>query len=574
MILTHATKPIGASNRDSSMHARRIVVPIEPKDMSAYHKGLLCFWQPRPLRNGFIPATAEAYSTKRVCGANNLRNIVNRSEILESRRGNRLRRCGSDSTEDGAPGEEKEETAALQPQGVSAHDADNQLSTSVSLSRESPFWKVEGNDGSVTYEFGPEQPRMQGLNNVKKSGGKGGFRRRRRHVKGRQCQQQGERLSSIDRGRRNMEDNRSITQNNQSKYNQSRKSESRSDQTTTGMHKKNIGSFFVLLVSRWMSRLYAMMQALWRLLPYRLRALVVGHTTTWPPVYTRRHVVPPLSALLTAKRKQDRPRLQDVGVDTQGRSTSLPLDKLERWRLEELMGTGVCNVLLYRSALTHPTALKPEQRLMSYERLEFLGDSVIELVCRQMLMERNPYADEGILTFQTQAMVKGDSISTYSAWLGLDKWILTNAFSLKRSLLESPSVLGDSFEALVGALYLDKGLRAARIFLERLFLQCPYSDWNVLNLQSNYCTDLIKIAISLGCSHPFYMTLDVEEVHGFPYTVKWTEQVVVNGVPCGIGQAFDQRISQQIAARNTILMLRNQYNLSFTSSSVDDALTC
>jgi ribonuclease-3 len=261
-----------------------------------------------------------------------------------------------------------------------------------------------------------------------------------------------------------------------------------------------------------------------------------------------------LSNFLSAKSKADRPKLTTVGLDQCGRSVSA-FNALENWRLEELIGMGIRDTELYKCALTHPAAVKPSMRFKSYERLEYLGDAVLELAMRDILLERIPEADEGILTFQCQALTKGDSIRVCAAWLGLDKWILTNVFSMKQSLLQSPSVLGDAFEALVGAIYKDKGLSAAKGFVIRVFSQCPFTDFDRLTLESNYHTELSRKLSSLGYTVPMYITLDARQQPVFPNgpaAVLYTEQVYVNGRLHGIGRAYDQRIAQQFAAKSTL----------------------
>lgn len=77
-----------------------------------------------------------------------------------------------------------------------------------------------------------------------------------------------------------------------------------------------------------------------------------------------------------------------------GRCLQAPLADVPRWQLEMLLGCGLRNASLYRRALIHPTALLPEARVASFERLEYLGDAVLELCTRQLLMDRAPTADE------------------------------------------------------------------------------------------------------------------------------------------------------------------------------------
>ena len=335
-------------------------------------------------------------------------------------------------------------------------------------------------------------------------------------------------------------------------------------------------------LKKYMQVCTCLLYSLWRLLPYRLRVFLRErmHSITnplngfhqqlqstcavgWPPKYSRRHILEPFSLFLTQKSKKKRPAPEAIGVDKLGRSFETAQLYFERWMIEELIGMGIRQGSLdvYRSALTHPSALDPEKRFLSYERLEYLGDAVLELVVRGLLMKRIKHADEGILTFQTQAMVKGDAVSAYSAWLGLDKFVMTNAYSMRSSLLESPSILCDAFEALIGAIYMDKGLHAAERFLQRVFTQCPYVDWESLTLEKNYVAELSRKAVNeLEYTVPRYISVHSQECYRFPNgsssVLLYWQQVYMGGSLWGIGHSFDERIAQQLAAKATLDMLQ------------------
>jgi len=287
----------------------------------------------------------------------------------------------------------------------------------------------------------------------------------------------------------------------------------------------------------------------WWMLPFRLRAwlkvLCCTKTPAWPPAYDRRHVLVPLSRFLTGKSKTKKHRARSLGIDELGRSHKLAENEFRSWMIEELIGMGIQNKALYLSALMHPSALKPEQRYLSYERLEYLGDAAMELAVREMLLDRIPTADEGILTFQTQALVRGDTVSMISAWIGLDKFIVTNAYSMRNSLLKSPSILCDAFEALLGAIYIDKGLEAVKRFLEKVYIECPLIDWDQFTLERNFVTELQRKASELEYNVPQYITVYSPEV---PYTV----EVFLNGRSWGTGSSHDLRIAKQIAAKGTL----------------------
>lgn len=287
---------------------------------------------------------------------------------------------------------------------------------------------------------------------------------------------------------------------------------------------------------------------LWRMLPFGLRAWIkmcCGRTPPWPPAVARRHVLLPLSVFLTGKSKTKRHRARSLGIDELGRSHKVAHKYFQSWMIEELIGMGIQNKEVYLHALMHPSALEPERRHLSYERLEYLGDAAMELAVREMLLDRIPTADEGILTFQTQALVRGDTVSMVSAWVGLDKFVVTNAYSMRSSLLKSPSILCDAFEALLGALYIDKGLDAVKHFLARIYTECPLIDWDQFTLERNFVAELQKKASEMDCSVPQYVIVYQDDV---PYTV----EVFLNGHLWGSGSSHDLRIAKHIAAKATL----------------------
>jgi ribonuclease-3 len=131
--------------------------------------------------------------------------------------------------------------------------------------------------------------------------------------------------------------------------------------------------------------------------------------------------------------------------------------------LEVLLGHSFRDKNLLLNALSH-ASIKADDR-PSNERLEFLGDSVLGLVVSEVLYRRFPDEDEGVLTRIKSHAVSRASLQRIAAALGLDRFILVGKGVLKREI--PASLLGNLFEAIVGAMYLDTGLAAARRFILR-----------------------------------------------------------------------------------------------------------
>ncbi|KAG7669751.1 putative Ribonuclease 3 [Nannochloris sp. 'desiccata'] len=306
--------------------------------------------------------------------------------------------------------------------------------------------------------------------------------------------------------------------------------------------------------------------ALYRLFPYGFRKFF---HSAWPPkLPATRHISPAIDALfLDEPGGFNRTSLLAAGFDAQGRCAApRTLLDVPAWKLEQLVGCGIGNVNLYRSALTHPTALPPESRALSYERLEYLGDAVMELCTRQLLMERAPDADEGVLTNQGQFLVAGSTVNKYGAWMGLDKWVLCNAYSMRDGLIGSPHILGDSFEALLAAVYVDRGLEAARKLLIRVFNQCPSVEWDKIGFMRDHKGELMKVAHQRRKPLPRYHVVDARHVmyrddssgtgNGTAIKKKyWNVEVEFDGEVIGSGSNFEKREAEREAAREGLVSL-------------------
>ena len=137
-------------------------------------------------------------------------------------------------------------------------------------------------------------------------------------------------------------------------------------------------------------------------------------------------------------------------------------EQLRRW-LHETLAYEPGDPALFERALTHRSADGPNN-----ERLEFLGDAVLGLVCAQYLFERFGTADEGSLSRLRASVVNGESLGRLAAGMGLGEQLSLGPGELKTGGFRRESILADALEALCGALYLDGGLTRARPLIERL----------------------------------------------------------------------------------------------------------
>ena len=137
------------------------------------------------------------------------------------------------------------------------------------------------------------------------------------------------------------------------------------------------------------------------------------------------------------------------------------MDRFEKYL--ERIGIEPKNLQLYRRALTHLSAAKAPSE--SYERLEFLGDSVIGLVISEYLYRTFPDKEEGELTRIKALVVSRDILGEKSRHLGLGKYIKVDTARVRERGAAEISILSDCFESLVAAIIIDRGYTAAKKFI-------------------------------------------------------------------------------------------------------------
>ena len=145
-------------------------------------------------------------------------------------------------------------------------------------------------------------------------------------------------------------------------------------------------------------------------------------------------------------------------------------------RLEDALGVSFTNPDIIAQALTHRSYLNenPNSRLGQNERLEFLGDAVLELVVTEELYRQFPDKPEGELTSFRAALVNSKMLSDVGVALGLNEFLLLSRGEAKDVGRARQFILANAFEAVVGAIYLDQGYDTAKGFINRVLM--PYLD--------------------------------------------------------------------------------------------------
>ena len=216
-------------------------------------------------------------------------------------------------------------------------------------------------------------------------------------------------------------------------------------------------------------------------------------------------------------------------------------------RLERKLGYTFRDQELMLLALTHRSFAGRNN-----ERLEFLGDAILNFIAGEALFERFPQAREGQLSRLRARLVKGETLAVLARGFELGDFLRLGSGELKSGGFRRESILADALEALIGAIYLDAGMQAAR---ERVlaWLEGEMQALTLVDTNKDPKTRLQEFLQSRGGELPQY---EVVDVHGEPHCRTFFVQ-------CSIallsevthGQGVSRRIAEQVAAAAALTAL-------------------
>ena len=211
---------------------------------------------------------------------------------------------------------------------------------------------------------------------------------------------------------------------------------------------------------------------------------------------------------------------------------------------------------LYEKAMRHRSLLRnePEESIQSNERLEFLGDAVLGFITAEHLFHRFPDKNEGFLTRLRAKLVNGKALAHVAERIELGSLILMSKNMDQEQGRQNRTILADAFEALVGAIYLDQGLDAARRFIRQAMLD--HVDLLELSRQyDNYKSLLLEYAQARGWPQPYYRVISEQ---GPSHAKVFTVEAVLKGEAMGKGRGGSKKLAEQEAAREALKRLNQQ----------------
>lgn len=232
-------------------------------------------------------------------------------------------------------------------------------------------------------------------------------------------------------------------------------------------------------------------------------------------------------------------RLPDVLRPSNGKEQGLS------GSIKNIFGFYPGNVFLYELAFKHKSASNQVVNgyKISNERLEYLGDAVIGAVVADYLFKRFPYKSEGFLTEMRSRLVSRQQLNKLSQKLGLDRLVVIpgNGKAVFRS------VNGDAFEAVIGAIFLDKGFDFTRKIIVERIIELHIDMDTLQHTDANYKSRLLEWGQKEKKSIDFVLSGE----NGEGYNKQYLVEVCVNGTPMATGTDYSIKGAEQQAAEKT-----------------------
>lgn len=207
--------------------------------------------------------------------------------------------------------------------------------------------------------------------------------------------------------------------------------------------------------------------------------------------------------------------------------------------------------LLYQ-AFTHSSYVNEHRKkqFLDNERLEFLGDAVLELSVSKFLFERYPHMSEGELTKLRASIVCEPSLVIFANELNFGKFVLLGKGEELTGGRERPALLADVFESFIGALYLDQGLDTVVQFLDRIVF--PKVEVGAFSHVMDFKSQLQEMVQQTNTGVLHYEIVDEK---GPAHNRTFVSRVLLNDVELGIGRGKSKKEAEQQAAQNAMVAL-------------------
>ncbi|MCR5151930.1 MAG: ribonuclease III [Prevotella sp.] len=219
--------------------------------------------------------------------------------------------------------------------------------------------------------------------------------------------------------------------------------------------------------------------------------------------------------------------------------------------LFKILGFYPHDISYYKLALKHKSVANRniKGKPANNERLEFLGDAVLGAIVGDIVYEHFPGKREGFLTNTRSKIVQRDTLNRLAKELGISQLILSSG----QGMSHNSYMEGNAFEALMGAIYLDRGYNACMRFIEKRILKTMINIDKVAYKEVNFKSKLIEWSQKNKIKLDFELVNQGKDAQGSPFFVY---KVLLEGVEAGQGKGYSKKESQQLASKETLKQLK------------------
>ncbi|MDR3013309.1 MAG: ribonuclease III [Chitinispirillales bacterium] len=217
---------------------------------------------------------------------------------------------------------------------------------------------------------------------------------------------------------------------------------------------------------------------------------------------------------------------------------------------QEIIGYNFRNTVLLKHALTHKSLAGQDDALglLSNERLEFLGDSVVNCLVTEYLYFTYPNKSEGHLSKIKSLIVSRKILGEIALELSMGDFLIMSPAEEKSGGRARMSTVSNAFEAVIGAMYIDGGLEIVKKFLVR-FLFGRINGFLEDESNVNYKSKILEMSQRDGFGAPRYVTT---EANGPDHAKQFKVKIYIDGVEMGEGTGGSKKIAQQVAAQSAV----------------------
>jgi ribonuclease-3 len=219
--------------------------------------------------------------------------------------------------------------------------------------------------------------------------------------------------------------------------------------------------------------------------------------------------------------------------------------------LKKRLGFYPNDISLYEEALIHKSSSKEnaEGHYRNNERLEFLGDAILNAVVADIVFKKFKTGNEGFLTNTRSKIVKRETMDRISNDLGINELLISS----KRNKNQKSHILGNALEAFIGAVYLDQGYLKTYQFIEKKIIGTSINIDTLAKKEVNFKSKLLEWSQKYKVSLEFIL---MENYTDSEHNAVFQSKVLLNGISAGIGTGFSKKESHQQASQMALKKIK------------------